>query len=375
MSDQVVKTETTGYFERLRNSIMGIFLGLLLFLASFGVLYWNEGRVDLSRVAKTSVEVAATGVPSADSGEFVSVTGNLDSPDTLGDRPFLVEGEYVALRRISEMYAWAERSSTETQKNTGGSETKTTTYTYEKTWTERPDNSSSFQKPQGHTNPTKSIESDEFQVAKATVGDYQLDMPKIGLPGLDKLSLTPTNVLPEYKSQQMGEYIFIGKGSIATPEIGDLRISYRALGQGVEATAFGALGAQQLSPYQARKKISFYRLFTGTREQAIASLASEHKIMTWGLRAGGFVMMWIGLNLVIEPLGVLLDFFPFIGNLARTASGFATFIIAAVLSSVTIVISIILHNPIMLFLAAGLSGFIIYRLTKGKKSKPVEDAG
>jgi len=375
MSDQVVKTETTGYFGRLKNSIMGIFLGLLLFLASFGVLYWNEGRVDLSRVAKTSVEIAATGVPSADSGEFVSLTGNLASPDTLGDNPFLVAGEYVALRRISEMYAWEERSSTETTKNTGGSETKTTTYTYNQTWTERPANSSSFEQPQGHSNPTKSIESDEFQVAKATVGDYQLDMQKIDLPGLSKLSLTPTNVLPEYKSQQMGEYIFIGKGSIATPEIGDLRISYRALNQGVEATAFGALGAQQLSPYQARKKISFYKLFTGTREQAIASLASQHKLLTWGLRGAGFVMMWMGLNLVIEPLGVLLDFFPFIGNLARTASGFVTFVIAAVLSSVTIVVSIILHNPIMLFLAVGLSGFIIYRFTKGKKSAPVEDAG
>lgn len=375
MSDQVVKTETTGYFGRLKNSIMGIFLGLLLFLASFGVLYWNEGRVDLSRVAKTSVEVAATGVPSADSGEFVSITGNLASPDTLGDNPFLVAGEYVALRRSSEMYAWEERSSTETKKNTGGSETTTTTYTYEKTWTESPANSSSFEQSQGHTNPTKSIESDEFQVSQATVGDYQLDMQKIGLPSLSKLSLTPTNVLPEYKSQQMGDYIFIGKGSIATPEIGDLRIGYRALNQGVEATAFGALGAQQLSPYQARKKISFYRLFTGTREQAIASLASQHKILTWGLRLGGFLMMWISLNLVIEPLGVLLDFFPFIGNLARTASGFVTFVIAAVLSSVTIVVSIILHNPIMLFLAVGLSGFIIYRFTKGKKPAPVEDAG
>ncbi|MFO0002102.1 MAG: hypothetical protein ACK559_13305, partial [bacterium] len=61
MSDQYREVETVGYFTRLKNSIFGIFLGIVLFVASFGVLYWNEGRVDLSKVAQTSVEIPGTG--------------------------------------------------------------------------------------------------------------------------------------------------------------------------------------------------------------------------------------------------------------------------------------------------------------------------
>lgn len=79
--------------------------------------------------------------------------------------------------------------------------------------------------------------------------------------------------------------------------------------------------------------------------------------------------MWIGLNLVVEPLGVVLDVIPFLGDLARTATGFATFIVAAILSGLTIIVSIILHSPVMIFLALGLCGFIVYRWTKRKKTK------
>ena len=105
MSDRVVRTEKIGYFQRLRNSIGGIVFGIVLFLASFAVLFWNEGRVDLSRVAKTSTEIAATGSPTASVGDFVSVTGNITSPEQLGDSPYLAPGNYISLSRTAEMFA------------------------------------------------------------------------------------------------------------------------------------------------------------------------------------------------------------------------------------------------------------------------------
>jgi hypothetical protein len=369
MSDQYREVETVGYFTRLKNSIFGIFLGIVLFVASFGVLYWNEGRVDLSKVAQTSVEIPGTGAPGADIGSFVSLSGTLNTSETIGDNPFLAPGDYVALERTSEMYAWREDSSTSTTKNVGGSETKTTTYSYTKVWTESPENSSSFRESSSHQNPTKGIESQSFRVNQAQIGDYQLDMQSLKFPVKTEVNLSPSNILPAYHASQVGNYLFMGTGKLDAPQIGDLRLSYRSLNNNVQATVFGTLVAQnKLIPYKGQRNVTFYRLFTETRDQAIASLKTEHKIITLVLRVVGFLMMWSGLNLMIEPLGVLLDFIPFLGNLSRTASGFVTFIVAGILSGITIVVAIILHNPIMLFLAAGLGGFGVYRWTKRRKT-------
>ncbi|MEB3225992.1 MAG: TMEM43 family protein [Synechococcus sp.] len=370
MSEQYTEQQRVGYFQRLANSIVGIFLGIALFFASFGVLYWNEGRVDLSKVAATATEIPATGTPTVNAGSFVSLTGTLTSPETLGDRPYLEPGEYIALRRKAEMYAWEENSRTTTTKNVGGSETKTTTYTYEKEWTENPENSATFKQAAGHQNPAKSIESADFRVSQAQVGDYQLDLNQLKFPVSQSVNLTAAQIPPASKSNLSGSYLFFGTGNLTSPQIGDMRLSYQALNENIQATVFGSLGGgNQLTPYKAPRNISFYRLFPGARDQAIATLATQHKLLTWGLRAGGFLMMWIGLNLVVEPLGVLLDVIPFFGDLLRTATGFATFILAVLLSGVTIVISMILHSPIMIFLALGLCGFIFYRWTKRKKTK------
>ena len=63
MSDHFTEVETTGYFQRIMNSLGGVVLGILLFLAAFILLYWNEGRVDLSQVAKTAIEIPALAPP------------------------------------------------------------------------------------------------------------------------------------------------------------------------------------------------------------------------------------------------------------------------------------------------------------------------
>ena len=83
-------------------------------------------------------------------------------------------------------------------------------------------------------------------------------------------------------------------------------------------------------------------------------------MLTWGLRVCGFLMMWISMNLIFGPLNVLLDIIPFVGTLTENATKGVTFIAAFVLSSLTILISIVLHNPIMVFLAVGFSGFALF---------------
>ena len=46
------------------------------------------------------------------------------------------------------MYQWKEESHSESQDNLGGSETTTTTYPYDKIWSDSPIDSSYFKKPE-----------------------------------------------------------------------------------------------------------------------------------------------------------------------------------------------------------------------------------
>ena len=68
----------------LMDSIKGVAAGALLFFVSFIVLWMNEGRVDLSEIAKKSTPVKPDAVDSKQNGKFVSVTGALTTPSASG---------------------------------------------------------------------------------------------------------------------------------------------------------------------------------------------------------------------------------------------------------------------------------------------------
>lgn len=44
MTDRFAETTTTGYGKRVTNSVAAMVIGFVLFIGSFGLLYWNEGR-------------------------------------------------------------------------------------------------------------------------------------------------------------------------------------------------------------------------------------------------------------------------------------------------------------------------------------------
>ena len=381
MPDQFTTTATTGYGSRLVKSLSGVVFGFILFIASFGLLYWNEGRVDLSNIAKTAKVISAEIANKDQSldGKLVSATGIVNSNLSYGDNLFLNPDKYFAIQRKVEMFAWKETQNSTTHDNVGGSSTTTTTYSYSKDWEQMPADSSSFKYPSDHQNPQKTLDDFIGYTSPVTVGVYNFEPSTINLPSFTQVQLTPQNTtLSQGAILANDSYLFISntKGSaFANPSVGDLRISYSVLRPGFEGTIFGALNGSSIDPYTDAKGNSLYRLFAGPRSQAIATYHSEYVLWTWILRGIGFLMMWIGLALLFSPIIILLDILPIFGEITGALVGIATFFVALILALVTIFVSMLLHRIVALIVAlvivvaAIISFFIFLREKKKAKSQ------
>jgi hypothetical protein len=145
------------------------------------------------------------------------------------------------------------------------------------------------------------------------------------------------------------------------------------------ATVFGKLDGDTVGAYYDDGTKLHY-LFPGTRDAALANMHQEYVIALWAVRALGFILMWLGLMMILGPISVLLDVLPIMGKVSRSAVGIVTFLVALVLSVVTMLVSKLLHNPIavmavvVIVVAAGVYYFKKHRKKKGDTASPGQSA-
>jgi hypothetical protein len=370
--DYYSETTSTNWFQEIGNSSFGMLIGLGLFVASFVLLFWNEGRLDFSQAAKSAIVIEADAPAHHANGKTVALTGAIVSPAIIGDGQYLKPAPYIALGRTVEMYSWKETESSETTKKIGGGERTTRTYHYTKVWTNEPQNSAKFKQASAHQNPTKSLTDQIYKVKDAKIGRYDVDMPNLpsvvpisscdldaaGNPTrstASTLRLQPDQLLPvaagSVKPQLVGDRaLYLGRGTASKPQVGDWRICYTALRNQANVTLFGKLAVDRVIPASYGKEL-FFRIFPGERQAAIQTMKTEYNILLWSLRLVGFLLMWVGLMLMTGVFSAIANFLPFLGNFVEAVSGFATFIMAGLLSTVTIIVSSLLHNPIALAVA------------------------
>lgn len=185
-------------------------------------------------------------------------------------------------------------------------------------------------------------------MSDAQVGVYRLSVDKLDLPELAALTLSTQNAKLDQNVALAGNYLYNGKQTISNPQVGDLRIRYTALPQGKTVTAFGKLEVDRMTPYFAQRNTKLYQIFSGSRDEAIAKLATDYESLLWFLRLVGLLMMWWGLRLAVAPISVVLDFVPALGTISESITGAGSFLVAFVLSAITILVSMLLHHPIAL---------------------------
>ena len=163
---------------------------------------------------------------------------------------------------------------------------------------------------------------------------------------------------------------YVGTNS-ASPEIGDVKVSFKV----VEPTEVSVIAQQDkgsFRPYQTKAGGTIERLQNGVASAAemFQKAQDENRMLTWILRAVGFVLMLIGLNMVLRPLSVVADVLPFLGSIVSAGTGIVSFLVAAALSTVTIAVAWIVYRPllgiILLVVSVGLFVVVGGKLKKTK---------
>ena len=379
--DSYTEITSESWFSRIGGAIKGIVIGLALFIAAFPVLFWNEGRAvkrykTLNEGAGSVIPVPEAQVLPENQGRLVHVTGRATTAEVIVDPEFDVAVNAIKLIRKVEMYQWKETTKRKTRKKLGGGKKTVKTYSYSKTWSSNLISSSTFKRPGGHHNPdSMPYRSREFVAAKVILGDFELSrslVEKIGrTTPLSVADLADIEGISD--ASYHGNSIYIGNDP-ASPQIGDIRITYRI----VEPTDVSVVSRQtgnSFQPYRAEAGGTIDMLSIGliSAENIFNTAQQSNTMWTWIFRAGGFVLMLIGVAMILAPLSVAADIVPFLGSIVGAGTGILSFLIAAPFAFLTVALAWLRYRPVigitLLILTAIIAGVVFVMSKRGKTSR------
>jgi len=379
MSDQFTEVTTKSWGSRLMNSIRGLFLGLILIIGSLILLWWNEGRAihtenDLKDGSKNVVHLQ-TNVPLPENEDkLVHLTGTVNTTDTLNDPDFNIYTNAIALKRNVLIYQWEETSEEKTEKNLGGAETTTTTYSYSKNWVSNKINSDNFKKPEGHVNNSAySYENSSYEAENVFIDSFKLSKEVIdNISNFETFALDSNSKNGSYKISS--NTIYLGSGNLENnPQIGDVKISFEVVKPSQLVSIISKQSQNTLVPFVGKNGTTINELSFGevSADVMFKEAISSNKTLTWILRLVGLVLCIFGFNLLFNPLVIIGDFVPFIGSIVGIGTGFLSTILGMIFSFVTVAIAWFFYRPIISIILISvvvlLFIFLLYRRKAIKK--------
>ena len=332
-------------------------IGIILFLGSFCLLWWNEGnsakKINIANyVNKNAIEVSSDSVQRDNDDKLIATNGLAQTSSTLSDE-FVNSPNTLILERTVKMYQWIEENE----------EGKTV---YKKDWSDIEQNSDDFE-DKSHRNPKFTLVSKDYSAPSATLGKYDLSENQIVLIDPKKEF---SNLTEKEGYKIINNQYYKGK-NIDTPEIGDMLISYNYAPSGSAISIIGEQKSDNTIVSMIHKKLgAIYIQYDGkmTKAEMLEKYRNDNKFLTVFLRVLGWFLMFIGLKLFFEPLMSILNFIPVLGQLADTATTFIFALITLILSLFTISIAWFAYRPLLSLLLIAIGGLIAF-FVKKKLSK------
>jgi hypothetical protein len=305
-------------------------------------------------IAKNSLAIPANFSTRNPMGTFVSVTGYLNSQEKLGDGLALKEGSYIALKRLAEKYFWTNHND-----NTSDNAKKMA-------WQQSYSEITGKQK-----NLTNFLKTKVFLVTHANIGIYQLNPNIVKLPEFNKLVLDSNIIDSSHNFIWLDEYMFRGKGFLNLPSLGDERLSYFVVPNGIKVTLFGSLAKNNyIEPYNEQKNKTFYGLYRGDRVTVLSNLQMDYLFWLWVFRLAVSLLMWIGLLIQFRLMCNCLALLPFFVNRFRMAYILISLFLVLLFSTMTILLCSLFQNSLTALVII-LTGAIAFEFLLNRKSTSI----
>lgn len=380
----VEQTRHISWWQRIKESFKGILTGLVLIGVSIFLLFWNENhsiktKRSLIEASKVLIETPDKPINPKNDEKVVYVKGFANTNEKLYDDLLDVTVNAINLDRQVEMYQWQEEQHTTTQSNMGGSQTQTTDYSYQKTWSRELINSSNFNDPHNHSNPKEMRVLPKNQYAKdVKLGDFRLpheliiqmeDSQPIILGDTELIKIRKELREPAFIDKDM---IYLGKNP-ETPEIGDIKISLSAIYPQKVSVIAVQIGTT-FEPYIAKAGEEVMLLETGyiSPKVMIENAIQKNKILTYWIRLVSLILMVIGFSLLFKPFVVIGDVFPMLGTLLGYGNGLFSILIGVSFWCILFSISWIAVRPLLaLNILATFIAFFVFLYKMKKRSNKV----
>jgi hypothetical protein len=357
MADVVQKVERVGCVGALSRSIKNVFGGILLIIAFFPVVFFNEYNAvttakSLDEGAAAVMSITADALDERNEGALVHISGDATAAEDVQDAEFGLAVDALRLRRAVQMYQWEESSTTKTEGNK-----KTTTYRYNTDWYDTVIASDRFEERAGHDNPNQMPFLEQItDAANVTIGAFVLNRDQ--LDELDDFEVLQASLPPlADRGTPRDQWLYLETANPNTPTVGDVRIGFQQIPEGSISIVAKQVG-NTFEPFRAKAGGSVSLITQGTQsaEEMFATAKRNNMLMTWFFRLGGFLMCLGGFRLVMGPLEVISSRIPLIGSLFSVGISLVSLLIAAPLTLFVIGLSWLVVRPVLaivLLLAGG----------------------
>ena len=361
MSDTHVEVSREAPGSAVRGSCGGFVLGLMALVGAVVLLAWNERRsVTRDRILDAGSRVVVTApadrIDPALEGKLVHVSGKATTTGVLHDRELRVAEGVLRLRRTVEMYQWGEsQGETTRHREADGTTVRRTTWHYSKGWNSRLVASSSFKQPKGHENPAAMpLPSIHAEAENAFLGPHRLTRSLLAeIDTWERVETPNMSGLPagiRERARWVDGKVFIGKDP-GDPEVGDARAWVEVV-RPLVVSVVSCQSGGTLAPYRPDGGEGLELLEVGTLDapEMFRRARQRNVWLTWGLRLGGGLLMWMGFGLVLQPVAMLASWVPLLGELVAIGVGLVALVLASLATTAVVASAWLWNRP---WLAAG----------------------
>ncbi|RVE73226.1 hypothetical protein OJAV_G00048140 [Oryzias javanicus] len=384
---RVTTKHNPGFLEKLGDTAGGTVLGVGLFFLSIYILFTNEGRAlrTASSLDEGLSQVVSLGpypyLELQNNQRLVHLSAKLHTVQPLHDPNYRVAVQAVKLRRQVEMYQWVEsRESRDYQEN---GETKTeTTYSYNTEWKSELVNSRNFDKEIGHQNPSAmAVESVTVVAPAVQAGPFLLSK---GL--VDQINKFQTLSLRDFPRSLLDPFLSIHDDYFyhtqfpLRPEVGDVRVRFSFAGLSGEANPLGPAQTVSVVAMQRGEQLVSFKTKSGdvleilyeeelSAEEVFARQQQLNSMKTWGLRAAGWALMFISIQLVTRILHTLVVWIPFVRDLVSVGLKIFALCVSCSLSLVVIATGWLFYRPLVAAALAAVAALPVFLARGGTPAK------